>query len=94
MNTAEAIESLTTIRELKVFGRERTSAIRTAIAALRKQEAMPPAGAYSETWEITPGETMEFWLGTCPACGGNVNETFRYCSDCGQKIGWEEVMGK
>lgn len=33
----------------------------------------------------------EIKLGDCPACTAPVNEEFRFCGDCGQKLDWSEV---
>ncbi|MCZ4064087.1 Lar family restriction alleviation protein [Oxalobacter aliiformigenes] len=32
----------------------------------------------------------EIKLGDCPACTAPVNEEFRFCGDCGQKLDWSE----
>lgn len=32
----------------------------------------------------------EIKLGDCPACTAPVNEEFRFCGDCGQKLNWSD----
>lgn len=84
-------------------GREKT-AYETAVECLKKQLPQPPVkathksiihenrGDQPHTWK---GIELEVW--ECPCCGNTVwsgisiAKKSPYCSDCGQKIDWEEV---
>lgn len=85
------------------LGREET-AFQTAIEGLKKQFPQSPVkatrksiihenrGDQPHTWRETEREVWE-----CPCCGNTVwsgisiAKKLPYCSDCGQKIDWEEV---
>lgn len=64
---------------------EVTIAYDMAIKALEKQIPKKPKNEYTDNLDITTE------IPVCPVCGNqSIDETNKYCSDCGQKIDWGE----
>lgn len=85
------------------LAKEKT-AYETAIECLKKQLAQPPVKAtHKSIIHENRGDQPHTWIEShcelweCPCCGNTVwsgisiAKKLPYCSDCGQKIDWEEV---
>lgn len=85
------------------LAREKT-AYETAIEYLKKQLPQPPVKAtHKSIIHENRGDQPHAWIEghcevwECPCCGNTVwsgisiAKKLPYCSDCGQKIDWEEV---
>lgn len=56
-----------------------------AIKALEKQIPKKPKNEYTDNLDITTESPA------CPVCGNqSIDETNKYCSDCGQALDWGE----
>lgn len=84
-------------------GREKT-AYETAVECLKKQLPQPPVKAtHKSVVHENRGDKPHTWreieleVWECPCCGNTVwsgisiAKKLPYCSDCGQKIDWEEA---
>ena len=85
------------------LAKEKT-AYETAIECLKKQLPQPPVKAtHKSIIHENRGDQPHTWIEShcelweCPCCGSTVwsgisiAKKLPYCSDCGQKIDWEEV---
>ena len=85
------------------IGREKT-AYETAIECLKKQfPQLPVKAIHKSVVYENRGDQPHTWIEShcelweCPCCGNTVwsgisiAKKLPYCSDCGQKIDWEEV---
>ena len=85
------------------IGREKT-AYETAVECLKKQLPQPPVKVtHKSIIHENRGDQPHAWIEghcevwECPCCGNTVwsnisiAKKLSYCSDCGQKIDWEEV---
>lgn len=80
MTEREAIGVLNRV----VTSGNRLKAISMGIRALKRDEA------YKITYKIKDPLTGLKWLGKCPVCEKGVMSPENYCSNCGQRLSWDD----
>ena len=81
MTEREAIEILSRPFSMQEAPKEILDAHRLAISALEKQTPRTVRTEYDRR--------HNYFLHFCPVCGGLTRE-YEYCSECGQKLSYEE----